>query len=260
MVAVKALGRIAFQALPDESGCYEHFDARCADALRRMASQSIGADSDPDRATVVIHVDAEVLAGGSGAGLVEDGPLLPTETARRLACDSRWQLFADFEGQTVGIGRISRRIPASLLRALRLRDRCCRFPGCERTRWLACASSGSLGQRWLNRSGESGLVVWRSSPFCSRRRMDHLGRPGWRGAVHHPSRPPVCPETPATRPTTHGPPRRCGHRKTRLVGPSPPTRRFLPRRRRWIRPALKPETEGADAQRATAESATSPRR
>ena len=68
--------------------------------------------------------------------MVEDGPLLPTETARRLACDSRWQLFADFEGQTVGIGRISRRIPASLLRALRLRDRCCRFPGCERTRWL----------------------------------------------------------------------------------------------------------------------------
>jgi hypothetical protein len=129
VVVVKALGRIAYQALPDESGCYEHFDPRCADALRRMASKSIGADSDPDWATVVIHVDAEVLAGGSGAALVEDGPLLSTETARRLACDGRWQLFADFEGQTVGIGRISRRIPASLLRALRLRDRCCRFPG-----------------------------------------------------------------------------------------------------------------------------------
>ena len=136
VVVVKALQRIAYQALPDESGCYEHFDARCADALKRMASQSIGADSDPDRATVVIHVGADDLGGDSGAALVEDGPLLPTETARRLACDSRWQLFADFEGETVGIGRISRRIPASLMRALRLRDRCCRFPGCERTRWL----------------------------------------------------------------------------------------------------------------------------
>lgn len=136
VVVVKALQRIAYQALPDEQGSYEHFDARCADALRRMASQSIGADSDPDRATVVIHVDAEDLGGDSGVALVEDGPLLPTETARRLACDSRWQLFADFEGQTVGIGRISRRIPASLMRALRLRDRWCRFPGCERTRWL----------------------------------------------------------------------------------------------------------------------------
>ena len=132
VVVVKALQRIAYQALPDEQGCYEHFDARCADALRRMASQSIGADSDPDRATVVIHVNAGDLGGGSGAALVEDGPLLSTETARRLACDGRWQLFADFEGRTVRIGRISRRIPASLLRALRLRDRCCRFPGCER--------------------------------------------------------------------------------------------------------------------------------
>ena len=136
VVVVKALERIAYQALPDEQGFYEHVDARCADALLRVASQSIGADSDPDRATVVIHVDADVLGGDSGAALVEDGPLLPTETARRLGCDGRWQLFADFEGETVGIGRMSRRVPASLLRALRLRDRCCRFPGCERTGWL----------------------------------------------------------------------------------------------------------------------------
>jgi hypothetical protein len=66
VVVVKALERIAYQALPDEQGFYEHVDARCADALLRVASQSIGADSDPDRATVVIHVDVDVLGGDSG--------------------------------------------------------------------------------------------------------------------------------------------------------------------------------------------------
>ena len=136
VVVVKALQRIAYQALPDETGTYEHFDARCADALYRIASQSIGADTDPDRATIVVHIDADTLTTGDGVALVEHGPLIPTETARRFACDSRFQLFATFESQVVGIGRLTRRVPPAMMRALRHRDRSCRFPGCDRTRWL----------------------------------------------------------------------------------------------------------------------------
>ena len=36
---------------------------------------------------------------------------------------------------TVGIGRVSRQIPAWLRRALDHRDEGCRFPSCARTRW-----------------------------------------------------------------------------------------------------------------------------
>ncbi len=135
-VFTRALERIAYQAPPEPSGVYEPFDARCADALVGLASQSLGADRDGDRATVVVHVDGGVLAGETGSGEIQSGPVIAGETARRLACDSRWQLVAESEGTVVGVGRTSRRVPGSLRRVIDQRDQGCRFPGCDNERWV----------------------------------------------------------------------------------------------------------------------------
>ena len=143
IIVARALDRIAQDRLPDPSypnrdqGIYEPYEARCADALTRMASQALGADSDPDRASVVVHVDAAALRAGNGVGEVEDGPALIPETVLRLACDARIQAAVNNDdGRPVGIGRVSRSIPASLARQVARRDHGCVFPGCDRTRWV----------------------------------------------------------------------------------------------------------------------------
>src|SRR5262249_17977514 len=66
---------------------------------------------------------------------VEAGPPLAAATARRLACDGRLRLIAEGpDGSTIGVGRATRAIPASLRRALRARDGACVFPGCTSRR------------------------------------------------------------------------------------------------------------------------------
>jgi hypothetical protein len=80
-----------------------------------------------ERYQVVVHVDKGVLArDGDGSCELDDGSALAPETARRLACDS----------SVVANGRKTRAIPPALGRALRARDRGCRFPGCENRRFL----------------------------------------------------------------------------------------------------------------------------
>jgi len=131
---VKAVERIA-ERLPKNpaTGLYDSAPVRNADALIEMASRSLGADSDPDRATVVVHAPIEALT--DGAAELEAGVLIGSETLRRLACDCRAQMIAhDRAGAAVGIGRVSRTIPPWLARQIRHRDRGCRFPGCGRIR------------------------------------------------------------------------------------------------------------------------------
>ncbi len=68
---------------------------------------------------------------------MENGPALSAEAARRLACDARVETVAEApDGSTVGIGRAARTVPPWLGRQARHRDQGCRFPGCERTRWV----------------------------------------------------------------------------------------------------------------------------
>jgi hypothetical protein len=133
------LTRMASDSPPDpELKVYESFPARAADALVELASLHVADDADADRATVVVHVDAGVLGGDDhGVAEMEDGPRIAAETARRLACDCRWQLVAeDGNGDIVRLGRTTRSTPPWLVRQLRRRDRGCRFAGCGRTRWL----------------------------------------------------------------------------------------------------------------------------
>ncbi|MGH7575654.1 MAG: DUF222 domain-containing protein, partial [Longimicrobiales bacterium] len=87
-----------------------------------------------ERYQVVIHVDAETLSsegeGGRRAEL-EDGTNLSAETCRRLACDaSVIRVTRGNGGSVLDMGRKTRTISPALRRALEVRDRGCRFPGC----------------------------------------------------------------------------------------------------------------------------------
>jgi hypothetical protein len=110
--------------------------ARLADALVEVAT------GEPEPATVVVHAGAEVLAGAEPAtgpwlAETEGGHRLAPECVRRLACDGRIEWVLESGGRPVGIGRRGRAVPGQLLRVLRHRDGgACRFPGCERKRWL----------------------------------------------------------------------------------------------------------------------------
>jgi hypothetical protein len=116
--------------------------ARRADALVAIAESFLkhGLEdlSGGDRQQIVVHVDAETLRDGAvGRCELEDGPSLPAETARRLACDaSVVAILEDADGNPLDVGRKTRSIPPALRRALRARDRGCRFPGCPNTRYL----------------------------------------------------------------------------------------------------------------------------
>jgi hypothetical protein len=111
------------------------------EALVEMADVSLSARSEgrsaAERYQVVIHVDHATLArDADGRSELEGESAISPETARRLACDSSVVSMLERDGAPLRIGRKSRKIPPALGRALRARDGGCRFPGCERRRFV----------------------------------------------------------------------------------------------------------------------------
>ncbi len=126
-----------------------------ADALIKLADYSLAspaptagiaaADTDVagdpirhggDRATLLIHVTENEIEGARTAAL-EDGTRLSAETLRRIACDvGVISVLTSEEGAPLDVGRKTRSIPPAIRRALTVRDRTCRFPGCDHQRWL----------------------------------------------------------------------------------------------------------------------------
>jgi uncharacterized protein DUF222 len=108
-----------------------------ADALALVADRSLSVDaaarSGPDRTTVMVHVDAEVLRdpGCDGQSHLENGPSGPAEQSRRLACDAAVVDVVHGPEGEVSVGRRTRRISTALRRLLHVRDGgTCVFPGC----------------------------------------------------------------------------------------------------------------------------------
>jgi hypothetical protein len=114
-----------------------------ADALGLLAERALAAglagDDAPvsgsraERYQVVLHVEAETLDKEAEPGMseLEDGTRVSAETSRRLACDaSRVVVKQRKDGTILDVGRRTRTIPPALRRALEIRDRGCRFPGC----------------------------------------------------------------------------------------------------------------------------------
>jgi hypothetical protein len=111
-----------------------------AETLVAVADAGLSSTQDRssgDRYHVVVHVDAGALANDEAAGCVlDDGPAIATETARRLACDASVVGVSQRNGSTLRVGRKTRTISPAVRRALSARDHGCRFPGCENHRFV----------------------------------------------------------------------------------------------------------------------------
>jgi Domain of unknown function (DUF222)/HNH endonuclease len=135
--------------------------ARRADALTEIAetymNNNESSGSTADRYQVMVHVTA-VTPEAVGAvpdrdSHIEDGPGVTAVTSRRIACDSSVVCIKEDEhGEPLSIGRRSRSIPPPMRRALRARDKGCRFPGCTNTRFV----DGHHIQHWAD-GGETSL-------------------------------------------------------------------------------------------------------
>jgi hypothetical protein len=106
-----------------------------------------------ERFQVMVHVDQDPLApDGVLSATLDDGSRVSAETFRRIACDCGVVAVAG-DGAELNIGRRARSIPPAIRRALALRDRGCRFPGCTHTRFL----HGHHIQHWLH-GGETSVT------------------------------------------------------------------------------------------------------
>ena len=114
-----------------------------AEAFLAMRSDETEATSSADRFQVVVHVDQAVLMKNieeddsePHRAELDRGPALALETVRRLSCDGTVVgVLEGRDGEPLNIGRKTRSISPAIDRALRARDRGCRFPGCDRTRF-----------------------------------------------------------------------------------------------------------------------------
>ncbi|MDP9233811.1 MAG: HNH endonuclease [Actinomycetota bacterium] len=110
---------------------------RRADALGEICRQWLDsadrASVGGERPHVTVTVDAHALAGdGCSAELDHVGPVNP-ETAKRVSCDgSLMRVVMSGRSEPLDVGRRTAVIPPSMRRAVIVRDRHCRFPGCDR--------------------------------------------------------------------------------------------------------------------------------
>jgi hypothetical protein len=121
---------------PDEDVSAETRRARMADALVRVAESYLEPDGRPrslaEKYQVHVHLDLRRDADGPVAD--PDAPALAEETIRRLGCEAGLVPVLHDGGEILSVGRKTRAVPPAIRRALRLRDRGCRFPGCTHTR------------------------------------------------------------------------------------------------------------------------------
>lgn len=112
---------------------------RRGEALEELARRhldSAGAPTDHgNRPHVTAIVDWRVLSGRAREGSSEllDETVIDPSTARRLACDAVvCRLITGPDGEILDLGRSTRTVSPAQWRALRVRDRHCRWPGCTR--------------------------------------------------------------------------------------------------------------------------------
>lgn len=111
---------------------------RRADALGEICRQWLDLADRPTVAgerphvTVTVGADALQYTSDSVSELDHAGPI-PPEAARRLACDaSVMRVVMAGRSEPLDVGRRTPVVPPAIRRAVIVRDRTCRFPGCDR--------------------------------------------------------------------------------------------------------------------------------
>ena len=146
-------GEAARRALIGTEASEREAARRRADAMGLISERAMSAGfaGDPneeadisgtraERYQVVLHVETATLAESGETGRSDlDVTGVSAETSRRLSCDASVVVVTHGRGVTEGagitgpilnVGRRTRTISPGLRRALEIRDRGCRFPGC----------------------------------------------------------------------------------------------------------------------------------
>ena len=112
---------------------------RRADALVELARQRLDAGTLPDVAgqkphlSVTAPISTLMKQPGAPAGDLEWSQPITADTVRRVACDcAMTRVLLGPNSEPIDVGRCTRTIPPALRRALVVRDKRCRFPGCDR--------------------------------------------------------------------------------------------------------------------------------
>ncbi|HSJ51071.1 MAG TPA: DUF222 domain-containing protein [Actinomycetota bacterium] len=110
---------------------------RRADALGEICRQWLELAERPvvagEKPHVTVTVDVRTLSHGDGVAELDHAGPVPAEVARRLACDaSVRRVVLSARSEPLDVGRRTPLVPPSMRRALLVRDRRCRFPGCDR--------------------------------------------------------------------------------------------------------------------------------
>ena len=155
-------------------------DVSWADALVAMAERSLGGAVRPhhERHTVLLHVGTE--GAGQTGGHLHLGPALSDGLRRFVSCDSRIRPVLEAGGRPVSVGRAFRTVPDRTRIVIENRDRGCRVPGCDRSRWLHVHHI----DHWENggASDTANLLA-----LCRRHhRLHHLGHLGIAGDADDP--------------------------------------------------------------------------
>jgi hypothetical protein len=111
---------------------------RMADAAGELAMHAMEHGTLPRRHSVKPHLNLtmtlEGLKGELGVPPADLELSLPisTRTAERIACDCTMSRVLLADSMVIDVGRATRTVSAPTRRALRVRDKGCRFPGCDR--------------------------------------------------------------------------------------------------------------------------------
>jgi hypothetical protein len=121
---------------PEEDVSAETSRARSADALVRLAQAWLDPGLRPRSLAeqYQVHVHLDLRQGADGPIEDPDAPPLAEATIRRLGCEAALIGVLHQGEEILSVGRRTRAVPPAIRRALRIRDRGCRFPGCTHTR------------------------------------------------------------------------------------------------------------------------------
>ena len=130
-----ALDSLAKRLGPDDDRSHKQ---RMADSLNELVHHAMDEGRLPKRNGVRPHINltttVEGLKNELGAGPADLELSLPisTRTLERLACDCTMSRVLLADSMVIDVGRATRTVSAPMRRALRVRDRGCRWPGCDR--------------------------------------------------------------------------------------------------------------------------------
>jgi Domain of unknown function (DUF222)/HNH endonuclease len=151
--------RTALEPLATRAGRddHRHLDRRMADALVDLASTTrdfvAGTPKEclvSQRTHLQVTTSLETLLGLGGAPAAEMEFSLPisAKAVERLACDcSVTRVLLDSDSMVIDVGRARRVISGSQRKALKVRDRGCVWPGCDRP---ASWTSGHHLVHWIH--------------------------------------------------------------------------------------------------------------